>query len=205
MKDRDLAFLLDRSPVLEVLTIIASQTDVRLCLPGQHQLQIGDTVIEAATNKLSPTSVIIIPSIQTLALDVNFDISNDVKTLPAFIKCFPNIQTLHIRSLKTDQPTTGKINLKFWQKACPVQCVQHVRKLVIHEFQGKENERAFIKSMGETVKTLERLENFLSPQSNNNDLDAKMKPFTTVKWANENINHIDLFPSNSTLGVSALL
>ncbi|GJM99820.1 hypothetical protein PR202_ga16955 [Eleusine coracana subsp. coracana] len=83
MKDRDLAFLLDRSPVLEVLTIIASQTDVRLCL--------------AATNKLSPTSVIIIPSIQTLALDVNFDISNDVKTLPAFIKCFPNIQTLHIR------------------------------------------------------------------------------------------------------------
>ncbi|GJN28836.1 hypothetical protein PR202_gb17005 [Eleusine coracana subsp. coracana] len=159
MKDRDLAFLLDRSPVLEVLTIISSQTDVRLCLvshslrclqlglsslgdivvtdaprlerlllwrtqrhrrsggnkfsrikiakapnlsmlgywhPGQHQLQIGDTVIEADTNKVSPTSAII-HSIQTLTLDVNFDIGNEVKTLPAFIKCFPNIQTLHIR------------------------------------------------------------------------------------------------------------
>jgi hypothetical protein len=32
MKDRDFAFLLDRCPVLEVLTVIASQTDVRLCL-----------------------------------------------------------------------------------------------------------------------------------------------------------------------------
>ncbi|KAK3129139.1 hypothetical protein QOZ80_6BG0472170 [Eleusine coracana subsp. coracana] len=152
------------SPVLEVLTIISSQTDVRLCLvshnlrclqlglsslgdivvtdaprlerlllwrtqrhrrsggnkfsrikiakapnlsmlgywhPGQHQLQIGDTVIEADTNKVSPTSAII-HSIQTLTLDVNFDIGNEVKTLPAFIKCFPNIQTLHIRFAVTE-------------------------------------------------------------------------------------------------------
>jgi hypothetical protein len=43
MKDRDLAFLLDRSLVLEVLTIISSQTDVRLCLVSHSLrcLQLG--------------------------------------------------------------------------------------------------------------------------------------------------------------------
>ncbi|GJN28834.1 hypothetical protein PR202_gb17003 [Eleusine coracana subsp. coracana] len=145
-----------KSPVLEVLTIIASQTDVRLCLisnslrclqlgmstvgdivvayaprlerlllwktqrrrtgdnkfsrikigkapnlnmlgywhPGQHQLQIGDTIIEAGT-KVSPSTII--PSVKILALDVHFEICNEVKTVPAFIKCFPNIEALHIK------------------------------------------------------------------------------------------------------------
>jgi hypothetical protein len=43
MKDRDLAFLLDSCPVLEVLTIISSQTDVRLCLVSHSLrcLQLG--------------------------------------------------------------------------------------------------------------------------------------------------------------------
>jgi hypothetical protein len=48
MKDRDLAFLLDRSPVLEVLTIISSQTDVRLCLVSHSLrcLQLGMSSVE---------------------------------------------------------------------------------------------------------------------------------------------------------------
>ena len=43
MKNRDLAFLFDTSPVLEVLTIIASQTDVRLHLVSRtlRCLQLG--------------------------------------------------------------------------------------------------------------------------------------------------------------------
>jgi hypothetical protein len=43
MKDQDLAFLLDRSPVLEVLTIIASKRDVSLCLVSHSLrcLQLG--------------------------------------------------------------------------------------------------------------------------------------------------------------------
>lgn len=42
-------------------------------------------------------STIIIPSVEIVALDVHFQIIDDVKTLPAFIKCFPNIKTLHIK------------------------------------------------------------------------------------------------------------
>ncbi|XP_025815431.1 F-box/FBD/LRR-repeat protein At1g16930-like [Panicum hallii] len=149
MKDQDLAFLLERSPVLEVLTIITSQRDVRLCLasrslrclqlgmsclgdftvaeaprlerffllmthrirgnkfsrikignapnmrmlgywpPGQHELQIGNTIIE-----VSPSTII--PSVKILALQVHFEVRNEVKTVPTFLKCFPNVETLHI-------------------------------------------------------------------------------------------------------------
>ncbi|CAO2179349.1 unnamed protein product [Urochloa humidicola] len=154
MKDRDLAFLLDRSPVLEVLTIIASQTDVRLCLvsrslrclqlglsslgdirvadapclerlflvdtsrtggnelsrikiskapnlrmlgylpPGRHELQIGNTIIEAGTT-VSPSTIM--PSVKILALEVHFEVCDEVKTVPSILKCFPNVETLHIQ------------------------------------------------------------------------------------------------------------
>nr|CAB3477512.1 unnamed protein product [Digitaria exilis] len=205
MKDRDLAFLLDISPVLEVLTIIASQTDVHLCLVsrslrclqlgmsslgdiavadaprlerffllmtrrngrskssmikicnapnlrmlgywplGQHELQIGNTVIEVGT-KMSRSTII--PSVKILALHVHFESRNEVKTVPSLLKCFPNVETLHIQSVKVDRPT-GNVSLKFWLEACPVECVQHVKKLVIHGFQGNKNEHAFIKFIGE--------------------------------------------------------
>ncbi|KAK3132356.1 hypothetical protein QOZ80_6AG0520030 [Eleusine coracana subsp. coracana] len=152
MKDGDLAFLLDKSPVLEVLTIIGSQqTDVHLCLvshslrclqlglsslgdiavadaprlerlllwmtqrrhtggnnvslikidnapnlsmlgywhPGQHQLQIGDTVIESGT-EVSPSTII--PSVKTLALEVHFEVRKELMTVPSILKCFPNVR-----------------------------------------------------------------------------------------------------------------
>ncbi|TVU11295.1 hypothetical protein EJB05_44870 [Eragrostis curvula] len=259
MKDRDLAFLLDRCPVLDSLTIIASQTDVRLCLisrslrclqlglsslgdiavadaprlerlllwrtqrrrtggnkfsrikignapklsmlgywhPGQHELQIGDTIIEEGT-KVSPSTII--PSVQTLALDVHFEICNEVKEVPSFLKCFPNVETLHVKSMEVDRPT-GKVKLNFWLEACPVECVQHVKKLVIHEFKGNKNEHAFIKFIGEAAQALEKVVIMLCPQSfsSRNGLDAKMKPFTAVKWANKSMQQIHLmFPSDPT-------
>ncbi|XP_034594647.1 putative F-box/FBD/LRR-repeat protein At1g78760 [Setaria viridis] len=239
MKDRDLAFLLDRSPVLEVLTIIASQRDVSLCLvshslrclqlgmsslghiavadaprlerlfllrtrriggnkssrikignapnlrllgywpPGQHELQIGNAIIEART-KVSPSTII--PSVQILALQVHFEVRNEVKTVPSILKCFPNVETLHIQ-----------VNLKFWLEACPVGCVKHVKKLVIHGFKGSKNEHALIKFIiGERAQALETmvivmcLETF----SSTNCLDAKMKPFLTVKCASKDIKKI---------------
>ncbi|KAK3132362.1 hypothetical protein QOZ80_6AG0520130 [Eleusine coracana subsp. coracana] len=262
MKDRDLALLLDRSPVLEVLTIIASQTDVRLCLisnslrclqlgmstvgdivvadaprlerlllwktqrrrtgdnkfsrikigkapnldmlgywhPGQHQLQIGDTVIEAGT-KVSPSTII--PSVKILALAVHFEICNEVKTVPAFIKCFPNIEALHIKSLKTDKHA-GKVNLKFWQEACPAECVQHIKKVVIHESKGSKNEHAFIKFIGESAQVLEKMVIMLCRESfsslSEKGRHEKMKFLLAMKLTSKNIKVIHFkFPSNPTL------
>jgi hypothetical protein len=73
--------------------------------------------------------------------------------------------------------------------------------LVIHDFQGKKNEHAFIKFVGETAHALEKVVVMLCPQtfSSPNGLDAKMKPFTTVKWANKNMKAIHFkLPHNPT-------
>ncbi|KAG2598805.1 hypothetical protein PVAP13_5KG393800 [Panicum virgatum] len=241
MKDQDLAFLLERSPALDVLTIIASQRDVRLCLlgmsslgditvadnkwakpitptadaprlerffllmtrriggnkfsrikignapnlrllgywpPGQHELQIGNTIIE-----VSPCTII--PSVKILALQVHFEVRNEVKTVPAFLKCFPNVETLHIQSVKVDRPT-GNVSLKFWQEACPVGCLQHVKKL------GSKNEHAFIKFVAERAYALKKMVVFLCLESfsSSNCLDSKMRPFCTVKCVSKDIKAI---------------
>ncbi|TVU11302.1 hypothetical protein EJB05_44878, partial [Eragrostis curvula] len=262
IKDQDLAFLLDRSPVLETLTIIASQNEVQLCLvshslrclqlglsslgdiavadaphlerlllwmtqrrrtggnhlsrikignapnlnmlgywnPGQHELQIGDTIIEAGT-KVSPSTII--TSIRTLALEVHFEVRNEVKTVPSFLKCFPNIKTLHIKSMKVDKPT-GKVKLKFWQEACPVECVQHVKTLVIHEFKGNKNEHAFIKFIVERALVLEKMVIMLCPESfrcSETTLHTKMRPFLKIneKRGSKNFNVIHFkVPSTPT-------
>ncbi|CAO2203913.1 unnamed protein product [Urochloa humidicola] len=258
MKDPDLAFLLDKSPVLEVLTIIASQKEVRLCLvsrslrclqlgmsslgcitvadaprlerfflldtrrnggnkfsrikignapnlhmlgfwpPGQHELQIGNTIIGAGT-KVSPSTII--PSINILALQVRFELRNEVKTVPSILNCFPNVDTLHIQSAKVDKPT-GKVNLKFWLEACPVECVQHVKKLVIHAFQGTKNEHAFIKFIAQRAQALETMVIVLCGESfSPTNLDAKMRPFLTVnsKRASKDFKAITLkFPTSPT-------
>ncbi|CAO2190901.1 unnamed protein product [Urochloa humidicola] len=237
MKDRDLAFLLDRSPILEVLTIIASQTDVRLCLvsrslrclqlgmsslgdiavadaprldklflvdtrrsggnkfsrikignapnlrmlgywpPGRHELQIGNTIIEAHTT-LSPSTII--PSVKILALEVHFEVCDEVEIVPSILKCFPNVERLHIQSAKVDKPT-GKVNLKFWLEACPVECVQHVKKLVIHGFQGTKNEHAFIKFIAQSAQALDTMVIMMCHESfSPTNLHAKMRPFLTI-------------------------
>jgi hypothetical protein len=37
-----------------------------------------------------------IPSVKILALKVRFGVRNEAKMLPSFLRCFPNIETLHI-------------------------------------------------------------------------------------------------------------
>ncbi|CAO2179348.1 unnamed protein product [Urochloa humidicola] len=258
MKDRDIVFLLDRSPILEVLTIIGSQTDVHLCLashslrclqlgisslgdiavtdaprlerfflvdtrrtggnkfsrikignvpnlrilgfwpPGQHELQIGNNIIGAGT-KVSPSPII--PSVKILALQVHFEVCNEVKTVPSILKCFPNVETLHIQSAKVDKPTR-KVKLKFWLEACPAECVQHVKKLVIHGFQGTKNEHAFIKFIAQRAQALDKMVIVLCRESfSPTNLDAKMRPFLTInsKRASKDFKAITIkFPTSPT-------
>ncbi|KAL6660489.1 hypothetical protein ACP70R_001871 [Stipagrostis hirtigluma subsp. patula] len=169
VEEQDLAFLLNRSPVLVDLTIIASQTAVRLRLvsrtlrcvqlgmcaladirvvdaprlerlflwmtmgcgsehelshikighapnlrllghwqPEHHELEIGNTIIKAGTKMSTSTTV---PSVQILALEVKFEVRDEVKMVPCFLKCFPNVETLHVFSRNSDKPS-GKVNLK---------------------------------------------------------------------------------------------
>ncbi|CAL5047701.1 unnamed protein product [Urochloa decumbens] len=240
MGDRDLQFLVDRSPVLEILTIITSQTPVRLRLisrtlrcvqlgicalaeltvvdaprlerllllmmnpfqcsrikighapnlrmlghwqPADHELEIGNTVIKVGT-RVSPSTIV--PSIKILALEVQFEVCNDVKKLPCFLKCFPNVEILHVFSKNADK-STGKLNLKFWQEAGHVECVQsHVKRFVFEQFRGKRSELSLLKFIAETAQVLEKMVVVVTCRSFSSvdDVKANLKPLTSAKWAN---------------------
>ncbi|RLN23361.1 FBD-associated F-box protein [Panicum miliaceum] len=210
MEDRDLNFLLARSPVLQTLVVYSSQkyvniriisrslrcvqlcmcivhdvsvvdaqrlerlflweatSDEKVCtrvkfghapklrfvgylMPGVHVLEVGNTIIKAET-RASPRTIV--PSVKTLALMVHFGVRNEAKMIPCFLRCFPNIETLHIKSEETDQPA-GKLNQKFWKETSGIECVQsHIKELVFHEYRGERSEVAFLKFILENAQVL---------------------------------------------------
>ncbi|TVU42002.1 hypothetical protein EJB05_08383, partial [Eragrostis curvula] len=134
---------------------------------------------------VSPNTVV--SSVQTLAFDVRFEVRNEVKMVPCFLKCFPNVKTLHIYSDITHKPT-GKVNLKFWQEAGHIECVQsHVKKFVFQEFKGKKSELAFLKFIVERAQVLEKMVIMVASEcfSSADDVNAKLKTLTCAKWASE--------------------
>ncbi|XP_037471258.1 uncharacterized protein LOC119345184 [Triticum dicoccoides] len=181
MKDRDLALLLERSPVLEFLLIMGCQIGVRLRLVSQSlrclQLSmffLGDMdVVDAPclerlfqynTNKnrssrikigqapklrvlgyLEPggqeliivagSKESIVPSVQILAMEVQFGVRSVVKKVPGFLRCFPNLETLHVQSHHISEEPTRKVNVKFWLQGGPIKCVvESMRKVFLYEF-----------------------------------------------------------------------
>ncbi|XP_051217801.1 FBD-associated F-box protein At5g60610-like [Lolium perenne] len=237
MDERDLAFLLDRCPVLETLTMIlqigvslrlVSRTVrcLQLCMtkvddvavvdaprldrfllfmsgmsktsrikigrapnlrvlgylePREHVLEIGNTVISAGT-KESPSTVV--PSVKILGLEVKFAVRNEVKKVPSFLRCFPNLETLHVKSATADE-ATGKASLKLWKEGGPITCVlRHMKKLVFHEFQGLINEIVFLKFIAENARFLEKMVIVVAYAcySSGEDVNSKLKPLTCAKW-----------------------
>uniref|UniRef100_A0A0A9HMC0 F-box/LRR-repeat protein 15/At3g58940/PEG3-like LRR domain-containing protein n=1 Tax=Arundo donax TaxID=35708 RepID=A0A0A9HMC0_ARUDO len=82
--------------------------------------------------KTSPSTMA--PSVKILGLSVRFGVRCDAKMLPAFLGCFPNVETLHIVSEKTDE-VAGKLNLKFWQEAGPIESIRSCMKaMTFREF-----------------------------------------------------------------------
>jgi hypothetical protein len=43
---------------------------------------------------MSPSTMV--PSVKILALEVGFKVHNEVKMMPCFLKCFPNVETLYV-------------------------------------------------------------------------------------------------------------
>ncbi|CAL4969466.1 unnamed protein product [Urochloa decumbens] len=258
MEDRDLAFLIDRCPVLEILVIFCSKTPVHLrlisrslrcvqigfsyftdisvvdapCLerllmwvtwsdseddkrprikighapklhvmgyfqPEMCELEIGSTIIKAG---IKATAGTIVPSINVMAMEVRFEVRNEVKMLPSFLKCFPNIKTLHIRSEKADE-ATGKVNLKFWQEAGPIECVQcHIKELIFHEFRGSRSEFAFLKFIAERAQVLEKMVIVVAYACLSlENLNDKLKSLASAQWASKGCR-VQVFKSPLTQG-----
>ncbi|XP_047079248.1 FBD-associated F-box protein At5g60610-like [Lolium rigidum] len=122
--------------------------------PGAHVLQIGNTIIEAGTKASTHNTV---PSVQMLAVQLQFAFCNEVEMLPIFLRCFPSVETLVVES-RAHRETLSNLNLKIWQRANPIECVQsHLRTLAFHELQGRHNEFDFLTFIAENARKLERM------------------------------------------------
>lgn len=58
-----------------------------------HLSMVCDSLLQADT-KVIPSSMV--PSIKVLALRVNFCVQEEIAMLVSFLRCFPNVETLHI-------------------------------------------------------------------------------------------------------------
>ncbi|CAN6178175.1 unnamed protein product [Urochloa humidicola] len=148
------------------------------------ELETGNTIIKAGT-KVSPSTTV--PSVKILALEVGFEVRSEVKMVPCFLRCFPNIETLHVFSLNDPSPS-GPPDPKFWQEVGCIDCVQkHVKKFVFQEFRGKRSELAFLKFIAERAQVLEKMVVMVSSScySSADGVNAKLKPLTSAKWASK--------------------
>uniref|UniRef100_A0ACD5YMU5 Uncharacterized protein n=1 Tax=Avena sativa TaxID=4498 RepID=A0ACD5YMU5_AVESA len=120
--------------------------------PRLHQLQIGDIVIKPDT-KVSLSTMV--PSVKILALKVNFGVLEEVKMLASILRCFPNVDTLHIESVIAAGGPTGRHNAEFWRELRPIKCLKsQVKKIFIHEFLGDQSEIDFLKFVARRAEKL---------------------------------------------------
>ncbi|XBI31787.1 hypothetical protein VPH35_055314 [Triticum aestivum] len=146
-------------------------------LPGEQQLVAG------SRENIAPT-------VKILGIEVQFGVRNVVKKVSAFLRCFPNLDTLHVHSPPISEESTGKVNLKFWQEGGPIKCVvQSVKKVFFYEFQGSRSEVAFLKFIAERGRVLERMVVVVSSKcfssSSVGNADAKLMPLMSAKWNNK--------------------
>ncbi|CAL5023568.1 unnamed protein product [Urochloa decumbens] len=210
LEDRDLEFLLAVCPLLDALAVLGDMHPLHARIASHHRLRCAQFccsfLVEVAvedTPRLerlflwrlaTPSSSMeqcrsspktIIPSVHMLALHLHFRVRNEVRMLPAFLKCFPNVETLCIQSEQTSEPT-GNLNIKFWQQAAPIECVQsHLKTLVMREFNGEDNEFAFLKLIAETAQVLEKMVLVMASRmpSAPEDLVAKLEALDSARWA----------------------
>ncbi|CAM0909051.1 unnamed protein product [Alopecurus aequalis] len=145
---------------------------------GNHLLEVGKTVVKA-----SPSTML--PSVRILALEVLFRVRNDVKMIPTVLRCFPNVETLHIMSGKTDQPS-GKVNLKFWYECGTIECIRScIKRLVFHDFQGDRSELVFLKFFLGSALVLKEVVIVLAKENltSMEDISSKVVPLVSMKRA----------------------
>uniref|UniRef100_A0A0D9V2K1 F-box domain-containing protein n=1 Tax=Leersia perrieri TaxID=77586 RepID=A0A0D9V2K1_9ORYZ len=154
--------------------------------PGIDVLEIGNTIIKAGT-KVSPRTIF--PWVNVLALKVHFEVRHEAKLLPNFLKCFPYVVNLHIKSEQAHEPA-GKLNLKFWQEADRIECLQSsISYVVFYGYRGERSELTFLKYILGSGQVLEEMVIVLVKGlfSSWDEVDDKLlKPLVSVKMANEN-------------------
>ncbi|KAM0890485.1 hypothetical protein ACQ4PT_027019 [Festuca glaucescens] len=127
-----------------------------------------------------------VPSVTILALEVRFGVRNDAKMISSVLRCFPDVETLHIKSGDTDQ-STGKHNLKFWHESGTIECIRSSIKLVVlHDFRGDRSELAFLRYFFESALVLKEAVILVAASfTSMEEVDSKVASLRTMKLASE--------------------
>ncbi|CAM0874496.1 unnamed protein product [Alopecurus aequalis] len=151
--------------------------------PRTQLLEVGNTVIKGMT-RVSPSTMV--PSVRILALEVRFGVRNDAKLIPSVLRCFPNVETLHIKSGDTDQ-STRKLNLKFWHESGTIECIRSsIKLLVFHDFRGDRSELAFLNFFFENALVLKKAVILLGPEfTSMEEVHSKVASLQSMKWASK--------------------
>ncbi|EMS46332.1 hypothetical protein TRIUR3_12428 [Triticum urartu] len=178
---------------------------------ANHVLQIGNTIIKAGVTKAAPNAVV--PSVKVLALKVDFEVAEEVKTLLIFLRCFPQVETLHVMSSSNENEeeeeedeqdkdagdASGEqlISPTFWQEAGPIGCVEsQVKKVVLDRFTVGANELGFLKFVIARAQVLKRvvlvLDPGMSPTAAKEALSKLASQVPSAKCASENVEFMGL-------------
>ncbi|KAM0890295.1 hypothetical protein ACQ4PT_027117 [Festuca glaucescens] len=163
MEDKDLEFVLAVSPVLDILAIAGSQTQLHARL-SKSSLRCAQFCLSI----LEEVAVVDAPSLECLFLWHNKTLNRTSTTVKIghapklrFLGYLePGRHTLQIgdtviKSKETLHPTS-KLSVKFWKGTGPIECVQsHLKTLIFVELQGDRNEFKFLKSIVENAEKLE--------------------------------------------------
>ncbi|KAM3213178.1 hypothetical protein ACQJBY_065909 [Aegilops geniculata] len=119
--------------------------------PGKYVLEAGGTIIMPG---IKPSASTMFTSVTKLSLNVRFGVHDDAKIVATFLKCFPNVSSLHIRCEQCDEPT-DKLGLKFWDEVGPIVSIMlRIEIMTIREFRGEEGETAFLKYFLQNARML---------------------------------------------------
>ncbi|XP_015689359.1 uncharacterized protein LOC102708590 [Oryza brachyantha] len=148
--------------------------------PGLQTLDIGGTVIEAGTNPSPATTV---PSVQVLALALTFQFSFHLNIMSSFLRCFPNVKTLHVQCKESDLVIRNDVNPNFWNETGPIRCIlSSLRTIIVHGFGGHDAEFAFLMFVAENAQMLEDMV-ILIKEDLREELAAKITALCSTGWA----------------------
>uniref|UniRef100_A0ACD5Z2L2 Uncharacterized protein n=1 Tax=Avena sativa TaxID=4498 RepID=A0ACD5Z2L2_AVESA len=120
-------------------------------LEPRQVLEIRDTVIMPG---IKATATSMLTSVKILSLNVRFGVRNDVKMLPTILRCFPELERLHIMSKRCDEPT-GNLGLKFWEESGPLEnVVSRIKVMSLREFTGEPGEVGFLEFIFQSARVL---------------------------------------------------
>ncbi|TVU13354.1 hypothetical protein EJB05_40406 [Eragrostis curvula] len=161
---------------------------------GMHKLESGNSTINATMS----------PSVKILSLSVRFGVRSEVKMLPTFLRRFPNVETLHIKSEKSND-AIGKVNLKFWREAGPIESIQSSMKVMsFHDFRGERSEIAFLKFFLQNARVLQTVVIVTDSgcSLSIDELQSKVRSLDPDNWASQDCSlmvHLGSDPEGGAL------